>query len=121
MIDEFAYQLEANLIDLSREIETGAYRHGGYKRIVLKEKKRRDLAVADVRDRVVHRLLYDYLVGVFDKSFDPDIWSCRKGKGLHNCLVRVQKLLKIHPRSYVWRADIVKFFDSVDQETLKTI
>ncbi len=117
-IDEFAYSLETNLAKLSFELGSGSYKHGSYQPVVLYEKKRRDLAVATVRDRVVHRLLYDYLVAIYDKSFDPDVWSCRKGKGLHACLGRTQKLLQKHSSSYVWRADIAKFYDNVDHDTL---
>ena len=117
-IDEFEYQLDSNLQELVSEISAGIYRHGKYKKITIHEKKRRDLAVATVRDRVVHRLLYDYLVVIYDKSFDPDVWSCRQGKGLHKCLSRTQKLLNKLGESYVWRADITKFFDSVDHYKL---
>jgi len=117
-IDRFAFGLEGYLARLSSELESGSYRHGDYKAISLTEKKRRDLAVASVRDRVVHRLLYDYLLVKFDTGFDPDVWSCRTGKGLHKGLARTQALLRKHSGSYVWRADITKFFDSVDQQVL---
>jgi retron-type reverse transcriptase len=117
-IDEFAYYVEENISVLSMELTGGNYQHGGYQKITVQEKKRRDLAVATVRDRIVHRLLYDFLVEVFDKSFDSDVWSCRKGKGLHGCLARTQQLLTLHQGSYVWRADITKFFDNVVHDTL---
>jgi retron-type reverse transcriptase len=117
-IDEFAYNLEANIADLAADLTDRSYRHGDYQKIIVHEKKRRDLAVAGVRDRVVHRLLYDYLVDVYDKSFDPDVWSCRAGKGLHECLSRTQQLLRKYPDNYIWRADIRKFFDSVDHKRL---
>lgn len=117
-IDTFAYNLEANLAHLSDDLTSRAYAHGGYQAIVISEKKRRDLAVAGVRDRVVHRLLYDHLLPRFDPGFDPDVWSCRTGKGLHKCLARTQHLLQKHSSHYVWWADITKFFDSVDQRLL---
>lgn len=117
-IDEFAYDLEGNLTRLSNELCNKSYRHGGYQPVVLYEKKRRDLAVATVRDRVVHRLLYDYLVAIYDKGFDPDVWSCRVGKGLHACLGRTKQLLRKYSHSYVWRADIAKFYDNVNHATL---
>jgi retron-type reverse transcriptase len=119
-IDEYEYHLVANLDSLARGITNGTYRHGGYQHALVSEKKRRDLAVAAVRDRVVHRLVHDELVQLFDHRFDPDVWSCRKGKGLHACLARTQQLLKRHPYSYVWRADITKFFDNIDHQVLKT-
>lgn len=117
-IDEFAYNLEINVAKLASELTDRSYQHRGYQEITLCEKKRRDLAVASIRDRVVHRLLYDYLVDQFDKTFDPDVWSCRVGKGLHHCLTRTQKLLRKYEYSCVWRADITKFFDSVDHGRL---
>jgi len=61
-IDTFAYQLEENLRILKDEIRNHQYRHGAYKQVILREKKRRDLAVALVRDRIVHRYVYDQLV-----------------------------------------------------------
>ncbi len=117
-IDEFAYSLEINLVQLVTELSKKSYQHGHYQPVVLYEKKRRDLAVAPVRDRVVHRLLYDYLVAVYDKGFDPDVWSCRVGKGLHACLARTRTLLRKYSLSYVWRADIAKFYDNVDHAIL---
>lgn len=92
-IDHFAYNVEENVLRLSHDIQKKTYQHGDYQRITLQEKKRRDLAVAGVRDRVVHRLLYDYLLASFDPTFDFDVWSCRKGKGLHACLNRTQQCL----------------------------
>jgi retron-type reverse transcriptase len=117
-IDTFAYDLENNLLQLSHELANRSYKHGGYERVIIQEKKRRDLAVATVRDRVIHRLLYDHLVEAYDKSFDPDVWSCRVGKGLHKCLDRTRQLLRQHKHSYIWRADVTKFFDSVDQQIM---
>lgn len=73
-----------------------------------------------MRDRVVHRLLYEYLVRTYDKTFIYDAWSCRKGKGLIGAIERTQYLLKKYPRSFVWRADIVKFFDNVDHAILES-
>lgn len=117
-IDTFAYNLEAELEVLERQITAGTYRHGPYQAVVVQEKKRRELAVATVRDRVVHRLVYDELMEAFDHTFDPDVWSCRRGKGLHGCLARAQQLMRKHPTAYMWRMDITKFFDTVHHAIL---
>ncbi len=77
--------------------------------------------MAGIRDRVVHRSLYEYLVEIFNKDFIEDVWSCRKGKGLVGAIVKTQKILKKYPRCFVWRSDVRKFFDSVDHECLKDI
>ncbi|MDQ5969689.1 MAG: RNA-directed polymerase [Patescibacteria group bacterium] len=118
---KFEQNLEANLIRLCYDLNTGAYEHQEYSHKIVNEKKRRDIYVASVRDRVVHRLLYDYLVPNIDPKLDFDVWSCRSGKGLHDCLARTEKLLAKHSTAWVWRADITKFFDSVPHDILSGI
>jgi RNA-directed DNA polymerase len=117
----FQYDLERNLRELYEELKDGAYYHGDYTHFTVCDNKRRRIAVAGIRDRVVHRLIYDYLVPIHDKGFIYDAWSCRKGKGLLACIERTQKFLTAHSHSYVWRADIRKFFDSVNHKVLLKI
>jgi len=113
--------LESGLSDLQTDIANGSYRHGGYRTFTVTENKRREISVASVRDRVVHRILYEYLVPIYDRTFIFDVWSCRKGKGLVGAIERTQDLFSRYPHSYVWRADVRKFFDSVDHKVLKRI
>ncbi|MDP3956346.1 MAG: reverse transcriptase/maturase family protein [bacterium] len=82
------------------------------------ENKKRTIAVAPIRDRIVHRLLYEYLVLIFDQAFIYDAWSCRRGKGLIGAVDRTQEILSGNSRSFVWRTDIRKFFDSVNCDIL---
>jgi retron-type reverse transcriptase len=117
----FEGDLERDLLLLCADLNTGWYRHNGYSHRIVNEKKRRDIAVASVRDRVVHRLLYDYLVPLVDPKLDYDVWSCRAGKGLHQALLRAKDLMTKYDHAWVWRADISKFFDNVDQASLKII
>ncbi len=120
-IVKFWYRLEEEIASLHEDISGGLYRHGGYRTFMVTDNKRRTISVASVRDRVVHRLLYDYLVKHFDQTFIFDVWSCRKGKGLLGAIDRVLNLFRRHRSKYVWRADIRKFFDHVDHEVLKGI
>lgn len=115
---EFRYHLEDRLLELCEDLNDGTYKHGQYRHFMVCDNKRREISVSPIRDRVVHRLLYDYLVPIWDKTFIHDAWSCRKGKGLLAAIERTQQFLKSHPRSYVWRSDVQKFFDSVDQKVL---
>lgn len=117
-ITEFEYELLDNILKLTTELQTGTYRHGPYSHMIVNDNKRRDIAVASVRDRVVHRLLYDYLVTVWDKTFIYDAWSCRQNKGLHGAIDRAQKFMRQYKDGWLWRGDVTKLFDSVDKNTL---
>lgn len=114
----FEANLEHELLRLARDINAGTYRHGGYSHKIVSENKRRDIYVATVRDRVVHRLLYDYLQPLVDPRLDPDVWSCRPGKGLHGALERTQSLARRCEGGWAYRGDVRKFFDHVDHVVL---
>jgi retron-type reverse transcriptase len=114
-------ELEKELISLYAEIHYGVYRHGGYRHFYVTDNKKRKISVAGVRDRVVQRMVYEYLVKLYDKRFVYDVWSCRKKKGLHGALARIQKFIRNKNIRFVWRADISKYFDSIDRATLLDI
>lgn len=114
----FQYSLESNIDQLHHLLVNKAYKHGAYAHFIVQDSKRREIAVAPVRDRVVHRLIYDYLIPTWDKAFIFDAWSCRNAKGQHKAIERAAKFMEQYKNGWVWRADITKFFDNVDQATL---
>lgn len=116
---DFWYHLETEVASLNKDLTGGNYKHGGYHTFTVTDNKRREINVATIRDRVVHRLLYDYLVELFDQTFINDVWSCRKEKGLLGCIDRVQLLFNQYQHCYLWRADIKKFFNHIDHAILK--
>lgn len=120
-LNNFEYYLEKNLYNLWKDLNSNLYRHGFYWKFISFDNKKREIAVASIRDRVVHRLLYEYLVSVYDKTFIYDVWSCRRGKGLVSAIERTEYFLTRFPNIFIWRTDIKKFFDNVDQEILSNI
>lgn len=116
--EHFRFHLEKNLTALHRELCNGTYKHGSYLSFCVNDTKRREIAVASIRDRFVHRLLYEHLVGIYDRTFIYDVWSCREEKGLLAAIERAQKFLAENRNGFFWRGDVRKFFDSVDHETL---
>ena len=116
--EKFSYNIEVELVQLHKDLANGSYKHGSYRYFEVIDNKKRTIVVAQFRDRVVHRLLYDYLIAMYDKTFIFDAWSCRKNKGLHGAIDRAQSLLNRNQNAFIWRSDISKFFDSVDQRVL---
>ncbi len=120
-LEHFRYHLENNLRTLEQELQNQTYEHGVYRSFTVNDTKRRDIAVASIKDRFVHRLLYEYLVPIYDKTFIYDAWSCRKDKGLLAAIQRAQDFLARNRNGFFWRGDIKKFFDSVHKQTLREI
>ena len=117
-LENVQYNLEHELFVLCKDLNSGSYKHGEYRKFVICDNKKREISVASVRDRIVHRLIYDYLTEIYDKTFIYDTWSCRKNKGLIGAIERTQIFIKKYADGFIWRADISKFFDNVDHNTL---
>lgn len=120
----FEYNLEDNIFQLHNELKTKSYVHGGYSSFYVNDPKRRHIHKADVKDRIVHQILYDYLYQLFDKTFIYDSYSCRKEKGTHRAVIRLGNMCRKLSKNYtrdVWalKLDIKKFFASVDHQILK--
>ena len=125
-VQVFERHLEDNLFELYAELKKKTYRHGTYQEFYVTDPKRRHIHKSNVRDRVLHHLLYKYLYELFDKHFIYDSYSCRKGKGTHKAVRRLKKLTRIVSRNYTgkcWslKCDIKKFFASVDHRILKEL
>ena len=117
-LDHFQYHLEENLYQLYLDLNNDTYQHGYYREFEVIDNKKRQIKVACIRDRVIHRLLYEYLYPIYDPTFVFDVWSCRAEKGLIGAIERTQKFMYRNSSGFIWRADIEKFFDNVDQDTL---
>jgi retron-type reverse transcriptase len=113
----FHFDLERQLWRLHEELATRAYRPGPYTTFHICEPKERLISAAPYRDRVVHHALTQVLEPIFERSFSPDSYACRKGKGTHAAVDRCQE----HARRfrYVLKADVRKFFPSIDHPVLK--
>ena len=120
-LEKFQYHLVRELLNLHEDLDSGKYAHGQYQTFMVHDPKRREISVAPIRDRIIHRIIYEHLEANFDQTFSYDIWSCRMGKGLHGAIERVQTLRQKYPNAWIFRADVHKFFDHVHHGTLKKL
>jgi len=107
---------------LQRDLRGGSYRHGKYRTFKVYDPKQRDVAAAPFTDRIVHHALVSQIEPLFERVFIHDSYACRVGKGTHAAVLRLQHFLRsAHDRFgefYVLRADIRRFFASIDHEIL---
>lgn len=116
-VARFHFNLEPELWKLHEELVGKTYAAGAYQTFVIYEPKQRLISAAPYRDRVVHHALTRVLEPIFERSFIDDSYACRAGKGTHAAVRRSQHFARRF--RYVLKADIRKFFPSVDHEILK--
>lgn len=113
----FMAHLEPNLLKLERELQDQSYRTGRYLEIVVRDPKRRLVSAAPFRDRVVHHALHAVIGPIFERGFIDHTYANRTGLGTHRALARYE-----HYRDrfrHVLRADIYRYFPSIDHAVLK--
>ena len=123
---EFERCLEDNIFALQDDLVNHQYAHRPYHQFHIFDPKFRVIHKAEVRDRVVHHLLFRYLESLFQSSFIYQSYSSQKERGTHRAVVDVAAALRAASRNYhrtVWalKLDIKKFFDSIHHETLTAL
>jgi retron-type reverse transcriptase len=113
----FHYDQERNLHALRAELRAKTYRPGGYYSFVICEPKRRLISAAPYRDRVVHHALCNVIEPIFNRGFIHGCYANRLGKGTHKALGHFVRLARRF--QYCLRADVEKYFPTVDHAILK--
>ena len=112
-----------NLCSLREELAGGVYRPTTSICFVQRRPKLREIFAADFRDRVVHHLLVGYLEPLFEPLFIHDSYACRRERGVHAAVTRLQAFLHkvtINGTARAWylKEDISGFFMNIDKNIL---
>lgn len=120
---EYGSHLEANLLQLQRELITGTYRTSEYKTFIIYEPKERKIFKLPFRDRVVHWAIMQVIEPIWLSNFTRDTYSCIRGRGIHPLLYKLRRDLKADPEGtrYCLKIDVRKFYPSIDHEIMKQV
>jgi retron-type reverse transcriptase len=119
----FEQDLEKKLLELETELKNKTYKPRRSVCFTVTKPKPREIFAADFRDRIVHHVLVSNLEPVFEKKFIFDSWACRKGKGTHAAIKRLQSFMRKATlggarRAYYLQLDVSNFFMTIDKRVL---
>ncbi len=122
----FEKDLQNNLLLLRSELLLHCYNPKPLVNFIVRDPKTRKISKSDFRDRVIHHALCNIIEPIFEKGFIYDSYANRKGKGTLKALQRFdcfkRKISKNNTiKCFVLKADIKKYFESVDHEILMKI
>lgn len=114
---QFKQHLAANLRALSAALRNGTYRPSPPTLFFVHEPKRRQISALPFADRVVQHALCAVIDPIFDRTFLPNSYACRKGSGTHVAVIDAQAAMR---RGYThWlKMDFSKYFASIDRAVL---
>lgn len=114
----FSANLDNNLSMMRQQLLEGSFRFGDYRFFTIYDPKQREICAASFPERVAFHAIMRICHPVFDDYQVFDSYASRIGKGTYAALDRARQFAG----HYRWFAklDVVKYFDSIDHEVLKS-
>lgn len=135
-VKEFELNSTDNLLNIKKDLETLSYKPNPLTKFTIRDPKTRVIRKSFFEDRIVHHAVVNILEPIYEKVFIYDNYANRTNKGTLPALKRFDKFKrkvckngKLVPNyysnntvvGYIFKADIKKFFDSVNQDKLVEI
>lgn len=115
----FRRRLDDELLDLGRELRSGAYRPLPLLRMLVEKKdgEARELCIPAIRDRVAQSAGLDVLGPLFEAEFEPCSYGFRRGRSVRDAVRVVRRSYEAGYR-WIYEADIDAYFAKVDHDLL---
>jgi hypothetical protein len=116
----FEARQELNLLELAEALQERRYRPSSSVCFVTQRPKLREIFAADFRDRIVHHVLVHELERYWERVFIHDSYACRKDKGIHKAVDRLEQFIRLasgngQRRVYYLQLDIANYFMLIDK------
>ena len=118
-IERFAAKAEDYLAELSAALRAGSYRPQAVKRVDIPkgDGRTRPLGIPTVKDRIVQQAVRLVIEPIFETRFRDGSYGFRPGRGCHDALREVDRLIK-DGYAHVVDADLASYFDSIPHDRL---
>ena len=117
---DYAQDLEANIVDLHARIHRGAYRALPSRRkyIAKPDGRQRPLGIAALEDKIAQRALVEVLNAIYEEDFLGFSYGYRPERSQHDALDALATAITRMKVNWILDADVRSFFDSVSHDWL---
>ena len=119
-IDNFSLKefSEYHLKELHKDLINGSFTPEPMKKIDFKkDDKIRPISIPSIKDKIVQRVLLDYLNSLYNSTFSDKSYAYRPNKSTLKAINRVSDFIK-RGNVYVLKSDIKNFFETIDHHIL---
>jgi group II intron reverse transcriptase/maturase len=118
---QYGQNLGANLQDLHARLKGKRYRHQPIRRVHLPKGQgtTRPIGIAAFEDKVVQDVVREVLEAIYEQDFLDCSYGFRPKRSAHDAVRTLKRIVDRGEVRWIFEADIVSFFDSLDRTKLK--
>ena len=104
-----------NIQQLHERLKEGKYRAQPLRRIYIPKEngKQRPISIPSLEDKIVQRATGEVLNAIYEQDFLECSYGFRPGRGPHQALDEVGRVICTRPTSWILELDITAYFDSI--------
>ena len=107
--------------EIHRMLTDGSYRCSKYEKFIKNDsgKEREIFRVPYFPDRIVQHAIMQVVEPIWKKTLITDTFQAIKGRGVHKCKKKVEKVVQKLGKRYCLQVDVRKFYPSICNDVLK--
>src|SRR6202008_1447930 len=113
--EEYGKDAARNIRELHQRLKDGKYRAPPLRRVYTPKEngKQRPISIPALEDKLVQKVMVEILNASYEQDFLDCSYGFRPGRGQHQALDEVRRVICTRPTGWILELDITAYFDSI--------
>ena len=113
--EEYERDVAGNLQTLHERLKNGKYQAQPLRRVYIPKEngKQRPISIPALEDKIVQKATVEILNAIYEQDFLNCSYGFRPGRGQHQALDEVKRIICTRPTEWILEIDITAYFDSI--------
>src|SRR5437667_3554637 len=118
--EEYEKDVDENIRKLHQRLKEGKYQCQPLRRVYIPKEnvKQRTISIPALEDKPVQKAAVELLNAIYEQDFLDCSYGFRPGRGQHQALDEVRRVLCTQPTEWILEIDITTYFDSIVRKQL---
>src|SRR3989441_13209929 len=118
--EEHQKDAERNIQELYQRLKNGKYQAQPLRRVYIPKEngKQRPISIPALEDKIVQKAMVEILNAIYEQDFLDCSYGFRPGRGQHQALDEVGRVICTRPTGWVLEIDVTAYFDSIVRDQL---
>lgn len=118
--EEYEKDAARNIHELHERLKDGRYRAQPLRRAYIPKEngKQRPISIPALEDKMVQKVMVEILNAIYEQDFLDCSYGFRPGRGAHQALDEVGRVICTRPTGWILELDISSYFDTIVREQL---